>query len=57
MKDYVQLITYWKSLELLEWIATILILVLSLVTLMNLALFHSFVKSKAAGRKTVLGNI
>ena len=57
MKDYVQFIAYWRSLELIEWLANILIIVLTLVTLINLAIFHSFVKSKAAGRKTVLGNI
>ena len=57
MDDYVQFITYWKSVEPLEWLAAVLSLVTSLVYFVNLFLFHNFVKTKPAGRKTVLGKI
>ena len=55
MDDYGQFITYWKSVEPLEWLAAVLSLVTSLVYFVNLFLFHNFVKTKPAGRKTVLG--
>ena len=56
MEYYVQLFTYWKSLEPIEWLAVVLNLITSLVYFANLYLFHIFVKAKPAGRKTVLGN-
>ena len=57
MGDFVKLFLYWASLELLDWFVLILILVTSLVIMVSAFLFHSFIKAKPAGRKTVLGNI
>ena len=56
MEDFARIFTYWRTLKALDWVAIFVLLTITLVTFVNVILFHSFIKSKPAGRKTVLGN-
>jgi hypothetical protein len=52
MEEY---ISYWHNLKLQDLFGIIFLLIMVLVILASNMLFRSFVESKPAGRKTVLG--
>jgi hypothetical protein len=51
------LLAYWSSLTLSDLLAAVWIMVMVLFTLLSNHLFASFIASKPAGRKTVIGGI
>ena len=57
MEDWVDLPAYWMSLQLPELLAILYILTMMFITIASNVLFASFIESKPAGRKTVLGNM
>ena len=51
----VSYIVYWSNLDYLDILGTIFILFMILLLVYSNYIFHRFVESKPAGRKTVLG--
>ena len=56
MKDWEDLPAYWMSLRLPDLFAVLHIFIMMLVIIVSNVLFASFIESKPAGRKTVIGN-
>ena len=56
MEDWTGYTEYWKSLHLSDLLGILFLLFQVLVIMASVRLFHSFVASKPAGRKTVLGD-
>jgi hypothetical protein len=56
MADWTGYTEYWKSLHLSDLLGILFLLSQVLVIMISFRLFQSFITSKPAGRKTVLGN-
>ena len=56
MEKWEDLPAYWMNLQLSELLAILYILLMMFVTIASNVLFASFIESKPAGRKTVIGN-
>ena len=56
MEYWKNLPTYWMNLQLQDFLAILFLLLMMFVTIICNVLFASFIASKPAGRKTVLGN-
>ena len=50
-------IAYWMNLNYLDILGTLFILLMILLIVYGNVIFHRFVESKPAGRKTVLGMV
>jgi hypothetical protein len=55
MEHTKDMLAYWSSLTLSDLLASVWIVVMVLFTLLSNHLFTSFIASKPAGRKTVIG--
>jgi hypothetical protein len=57
MEHWEDLPVYWSSLKLPDLLAIIWIVIMVFFTIASNLLFVSFIESKPAGRKTVIGKI